>query len=150
MNTCRELGITVRRYFGWEPRTFTTTINGQTVTRPEPEWDVWERQLWKALAEYEAGLCPNCRQPLAECLIDTNIPESERPVYAAGFLECAACRVLEQTQIRVDRLDAEWAKDHEAEAKTNPPTRMHRVWHVTKVAGRALAAPLRATPVHRT
>lgn len=58
----------MRRFEGWEPRTFFDyDDDGRLVSSwPEPEWDE-EQQGWMlALSEYRAGMCTGCGLPLRE------------------------------------------------------------------------------------
>jgi len=62
------------------------------VTTVEAEWDDEARGVAVALAEYEAGLCPSCRHPLAET---TDAANEYR--YVAGMaVRCHRCTATDQ------------------------------------------------------
>ena len=129
IETARRLGISLRRFHGWEPRRTTVRHpDGSWVTVTEPEFDGWERAIQAAYDAWRAGLCPDCGQPLSESLLDTSTPPAERPVYAAGFVQCRACEALElaiDKQAEVDR--------KRADQRTAPVPTHHRHWRVDRV-----------------
>jgi hypothetical protein len=57
LRVARDLGISPRRFWGWEPET-TFVYDGDRLVGSvvEPEFDDEQRQLLIALAEYEASL----------------------------------------------------------------------------------------------
>lgn len=55
-----ELGISPRRFNGWEPVTRTWTTGNKTVTRTEPEWDEVDQALVLAHMGNEELRCPGC------------------------------------------------------------------------------------------
>ena len=61
------MGISHKRFLGWEPvRTVVTDGDVQTVS-VEPEWDDEQRDHMIALALYEDGLCAVCGGPPEDC-----------------------------------------------------------------------------------
>lgn len=87
-----------RRWNGWEPARITRYDYDEdsrlvaAITEVEPEWDEESRGMALALAEYEAGLCPSCRHPLAET---TDIRHEDRYV-AEPAVRCHRCTATEQ------------------------------------------------------
>lgn len=65
------------------------TVSAATT---EAEWDDDSRGLALALAEYEAGLCPSCFQPLAE----TTDPAHEGRYHTGPAIRCHRCTATEQ------------------------------------------------------
>ncbi|HEX5996944.1 MAG TPA: hypothetical protein VFY84_17515 [Jiangellales bacterium] len=66
-----RLGISLKRFEGWEPATFyERDEHGQLVSSvPETEWDETEQGWMLALAEYRASLCPcGCGHKAADTL----------------------------------------------------------------------------------
>lgn len=68
------------------------------VTTVEPEWDEDSRGLALALCEYEAGLCPGCRNPLAE----TTDPRHEDRYFTAEAVRCHRCTATDQASRRYE------------------------------------------------
>lgn len=91
-----------RRWNGWEPARATTYEHDDggrlaaALITTEPEWDEESRGLAVALGEYEAGLCPSCRHPLAE----TTDPAHEERYVAGDAIRCHRCTASEQASRR--------------------------------------------------
>lgn len=123
----RALGISPRRFDGWEPRRYTTVAYdaegrlSATVTTVEPEWDDEDRALLYALEDYEADLCPGCGHPMSESLHREGVPD---PQYQAAYAVCLGCVAKERAQKAAD--DADQKLDH--------PRRAARHWTVIKKA----------------
>lgn len=66
------------------------------MTTVEPEWDEQSRGLALALSEYEAGLCPSCRHPLAE----TTDPRHEDRYFTDEAVRCHRCTATDQASRR--------------------------------------------------
>ena len=122
----------MRRFHGWEPTTFTL---GDSTWR-EPEFDAWERAVWRALADYEADRCPGCGQPLAESLWDAAVPAGQRPAWETGYYECRACELLEIAQNRIAERDR-----RQTEVNGFPVATHHRRWYVARKDTPDLTAP---------
>ena len=120
------MGVSLRRFHGWEPRTFTVRDGDRTITVPETEYDAWEQAIQAAYDDWVAGLCPDCGQPLTESLWDANA--DHHPTYLAGFTECRACEVLEITVNRQAQADQK-----QTERNNFPVPTRHRRWAVTRV-----------------
>ncbi|MFE5309698.1 hypothetical protein [Isoptericola sp. NPDC056605] len=70
MTAARTLGISYKRFLGWEPKTFYEyDAGGRMVSSwTEVEWDDTEREWMLALAEWEASeVCPMCGWPKDVC-----------------------------------------------------------------------------------
>lgn len=122
--------MSLRRFHGWEPRTFTVQDGRRTITVTEPEFDAWEQAVQVAYDDYQAGLCSDCGQPLSESLRDHEA--EHHPTYLAGFTECRSCEALESAalmQARTDREQAQQAGEHDQ----LPPATHHRRWSVRRV-----------------
>lgn len=117
--------MSLRRFWGWEPATWTGD-SGRTVA--EPEFDEWERALWRAFENWESERCPGCGEPFSEALWARSDPE--RPKYRAGFHRCNSCLELENAQIKQEQQDE---SERKARGKDAPPipTR-HRHWFVER------------------
>jgi hypothetical protein len=73
VQAARTLGVSTRRFEGWEPKQTTRvtewTPDGRPavwVTEPEPEWNRRERSLMLALALWEGQLCRKCHEHLEQ------------------------------------------------------------------------------------
>lgn len=91
-----------RRWNGWEPArstVYTFDDDGRpltAVTTVEAEWDEQSRGYALALGDYEAGLCPGCRHPLAET---TDARHEDR--YIPGVaIRCHMCTARGQASQR--------------------------------------------------
>lgn len=61
IEACVRLGISPRRFGGWEPAIRTwTNPDGYTVTRREPEWDDVDQAIVLAHLANEDVTCPGC------------------------------------------------------------------------------------------
>lgn len=124
LTAARQLGVSLRRFDGWEPvqRTRVTewTPDGRPAawqTSTEPEWDPRQRALMLALQWWEAGLCRRCGQHLDETTDPNNDPDnphSGRTWVADGPDECFACKVLH-------RAEQSWEK-------TSPEAAPYSIW----------------------
>lgn len=100
LEAARSWGVSWRRFCGWEPQRVTTyeyDDDGRlirAVTTTEAEWDDEQRDAVYALARFEAGLCPGCRQPIAE----TTAPEAEFAYKELETLRCFRCQATEVVQ----------------------------------------------------
>lgn len=95
----RSLGVSLRRFNGWEPTTVTTTRpDGTTITTRDPEFDAWERSLWIAFDAWEKQYCPGCGTPYERGLWDNDAEPDKRPRWRVGMYRCRPCEVLEQVQ----------------------------------------------------
>lgn len=126
LRRAEKLGISLRRFHGWEPATY--TANGRTFT--EPEYDAWERALWRALDDWEATRCPGCGNDISESLWDPKRPAHERPGWHASYRQCRACEVLLIAQNVQSKRDEERAKA--LPKGTAPPPTQHRHWSVIR------------------
>jgi hypothetical protein len=68
------LGISLKRFHGWEPATAYEFDAGGVlvVSRPEVEWDESEQTVMLALHQYRNSLCPKCGGPLDKCTDPAN------------------------------------------------------------------------------
>jgi hypothetical protein len=98
VEAARAWGISPKRLLGWEPEQ--TTVYeydrwgrvARTITVAEREWDDEQRGLVFALQDYEAELCPGCRQPLEE----TTAAENEYRYTPGPAIRCHRCTATEQ------------------------------------------------------
>lgn len=95
-----RLGISPRRFEGWEPQRSTTVTMLDDEGRPsgwsthvESEWDAEDRAIVLALLDYEADLCGGCGQPLSESLHVEGRPD---PVYENFTVTCMGCKAKER------------------------------------------------------
>ena len=58
----------------------------------EARFDDTERNLWRALEQYDSTLCPGCGQPHTRSLYDKT--RDHQPSYSAGFVTCLGCTEL--------------------------------------------------------
>lgn len=121
LRICRELGVTLRRFLN---------VQGPT----DPDYDDWERALWRAFHEWEAGRCPGCGQPFEDSLWDETQSAAERARWVAGFVECRACEVLELAQgVQQARDDTENERRRKQQGdRFVPVPARHRHWQVTR------------------
>ena len=102
MTEARRLGISLKRFDGWEPRTYSwrEKRDGRmvTVTEREPEWDPEQQDWMLALALAEADECPGCHGRLSE----TTLPENEGAYTHGPPTRCHRCtaRGIAADQIR--------------------------------------------------
>lgn len=106
-----RIGISLKRFQGWEPRTFYTHEDGVLVSSiPETEWDASERGWMLALVEYRKGLCQQCGGLLKE----TTDPKNEDGYKHLPPVCCERCKEFERAR-----------RDYEEDPF--PYTLMHRV-----------------------
>ena len=69
LRICQKLGISYKRWLGWEPSYRVERDGHRRITgyTPETEWDATEREWMLALDEYERTLCPRCGMPVSIC-----------------------------------------------------------------------------------
>lgn len=86
------VGVSPRRYAGWEPVTrYSYDAAGRVAhTRPEPEWDEWDQALVDAWLNWQAGL-HTCGHHESETA-DPGV------AFVASFTECRACAALQAAQ----------------------------------------------------
>jgi len=104
------LGVSLKRFEGWEPRTITKVTRydkrGRPAvweTRTEREWDPRERSLILALGFWEAGLCRKCGEHLDATTDPANDQDNPATSYgwaADGPDECFACKALHRAEER--------------------------------------------------
>lgn len=72
----RKLGISLKRFDGWEPKTVSwrEKRDGRmvTVTERETEWDLEQQEWMLALDLAEADECPGCHGRLSETTLAEN------------------------------------------------------------------------------
>lgn len=110
METAHSLGLSLRRFHGWEPRETTRVTARDAEGRPaewmttrEPEWDDDERDIMRARAHIEAHRCSQCGGDLDEYLTDQP-PIADDPGYgfSVGPVWCRRCVAM-----------ARWKRGHE-------------------------------------
>lgn len=125
LRIARANGTSLRRFWGWEPRRF--EVAGETVL--EPEFDAWERALWRAYDDWEQGHCPGCGEPLSESIFagEYDPADPDHGAYRAGYDSCMSCYHLERAQSFVAE------RDEKRQPKTGPrlPS-AHRKWAVQR------------------
>jgi hypothetical protein len=105
---CLALGISPRRFEGWEPKqrtSYTYDGDGQLVsstTTREPEWDDEDRAIIYAILDYRADLCPGCGQPMSDYLHKDGEPD---PKVSPSYTVCVACVAKERGFMIQDRKD---------------------------------------------
>lgn len=88
VESAERLGVSLRRFEGWEPTTFYEHHEGRLVSSaPEVEWDDVEQGWMLALARYRDGLCPHCGGELDV----TSKPEHEERYKPLPPIECHRC-----------------------------------------------------------
>lgn len=117
MRLARSLGISLRRFQGWRPDA-------------GPEFDDWERALWRCFDDWERDRCPDCGQSLHESLWREDTPETHRPRWKVTTDWCMSCRELETAQLRASTIDQKRARALPPD-QPPPPTR-YRKWRVTR------------------
>jgi hypothetical protein len=92
VTAARTLGISLRRFEGWEPTTvYEHDEAGRLVSStPEPEWDDQQQGWMLALAALEDGLCPICGRPKRIC----SDPDSEGRWQVPAPTRCHATTAL--------------------------------------------------------
>jgi hypothetical protein len=101
-----KLGISPKRFEGWEPKQITTVVEWtedgkplKWVTETEREWTQDERDDVLALLDYEAHLCPNGHflPESGAHEADPANPEGEF-LYQTSFpVVCFACEAVERS-----------------------------------------------------
>lgn len=115
LQICRELGVPLRRFLG--------DTSG-------PDFDEWERAVWRAFHDWENDKCPGCGNPLTESLWDPKTPPDERPKWRAVYHQCRACLELENAQIKQEQLDDK-ARQQAGKDAPRQPYR-YRKWSVSR------------------
>lgn len=82
-----------------------------------------------ALNDWRSNLCPGCGQPIEECRIPDDVPDSQLPLvsakrYEAGYNRCIGCFRLEYEQKAL--------QDMHKGMKEQPPSG-HLKWYVKKL-----------------
>lgn len=96
MEAALRVGVSLRRWDGWEPRRVTVHTYDQqgrpdrSVTYTEPEWDDEQRGWVLALLEAEAGECSGCGGNLD----DTMHPDAEEAWVGEIAGRCHRCTAL--------------------------------------------------------
>jgi hypothetical protein len=95
VETAESLGISLKRFRGWEPTTHYTHRGGRLFSsQPEAEWDE-EQQGWMlALKVYRDGRCPGCGGDLDV----TTAAESEDRYRPELPLQCFRCVAFSQSR----------------------------------------------------
>ena len=104
MSLARTLGVSLKRFNGWEPSRVTTVERDddgrivRTVTVTEPEWDDEERGWMQALDELDGQTCSGCGGWLPE----TTSLEADGKYHADHPFRCHRCDALEirRTSVR--------------------------------------------------
>lgn len=91
----RSLGISVKRFLGWEPTTtvtheYETGLRVRSTETREAEWDDEQRGWMLALSDLEDQSCPGCGGWLAHT---TSIEMSDNYI-AEHPLRCHRCEAL--------------------------------------------------------
>lgn len=120
LRAARDLGISQKRLFGWEPVERTRVLEYDEQGRPvrwettrDVEWDEQERALMLALGLFEAQMCRKCGMHLSQAMDpmnDPDLPEAPRRWVADGPDECFSCKAL----VRADR---EWSAAQDENVK---------------------------------
>lgn len=126
LRRAEKLGISHRRFMGWEP----TLYRDGDYTFTEPEFDGWERALWRAYDHWDEGRCPGCGNSLEDALWDPK-REGPAPKWYASFKQCRACEVLLIAQGVQDKRD-EPMQEQRRKAKQPPLPTGHRLWSVVR------------------
>ncbi len=85
------MGISLRRFEGWEPRTlYSHDDDGRLVeSTPEPEWDFQEQAWMLALGLYRKNRCHGCGGDLTETT-DAKHEDRYHPILPVQCHRCAA------------------------------------------------------------
>lgn len=95
------MGISLRRFDGWEPAETTTFRRDrrgrvvQAITVREAEWDEHQQALMLALAEYQSLVHHTCGGYLPE----TTAADNEGGYVATAPRRCHKCTAIEQTRV---------------------------------------------------
>jgi hypothetical protein len=102
VEAAERLGISLKRFRGWEPKTtlrYTWDRDNQSespdgyTSTVEPEWDETEQGWMLALGRYRDGRCPHCSGDLD----DTTDPKNADNYRHEPALECYRCRAFAQS-----------------------------------------------------
>jgi hypothetical protein len=102
------MGISPRRFDGWEPAQRTKIIRDaegrvvEMITSTEPEWDETDRGVIYALLDYQADLCPSCGLPMSDYLHTEGKPD---PPLSSSYAVCVACVAKERIFMTQDKRD---------------------------------------------
>lgn len=133
IRTARNLGVSLRRFLGWEPRQITVTRDdGTVVTVTEPEYDVWEQQVQAAYTAWLDDVCPGCGWPTRLGLWTGEPGGPTRDMFVASYRQCVPCDVLENA---VNQVAANDRKVVEKNPDLLPPSTKHRHWQVAYRVG---------------
>jgi hypothetical protein len=126
------LGISVKRFSGWEPAETTTVVDRDDAGRParwvttrESEWDVQQQAEMLALALYRAGLCHRCGGELAETTSADN--DRDNP-HGVGVYKATR-------KVRCHKCTAAMESDHEHSSNKLVPFPA-AVMHITELVPR--------------
>lgn len=103
-----NLGISPRRFDGWEPQERTRIIRDdegrvvELITSREAEWDDSDRGIIYALLDYQADLCPGCGQPMSQYLHKDGEAD---PHIVPSYTVCTACVAKERGFATQDKRD---------------------------------------------
>lgn len=108
LEAAERLGISLRRFGGWEPVTVTEYEYddagrvARTYSQPESEWDQQQQAWMEALAAYRGERCPcGCGQRWS----DTTSPEETGPQFSADRVVCRARLALLEAQKAAETQD---------------------------------------------
>ena len=108
MEAAERLGVSLKRFGGWEPVTVTEyeyDAGGRLVrswSQPESEWDDRQQAWMLALAQHRAEFCPcGCGQRY----VDTTSPEEGGPQFHAERVVCRARLALLEEQKAAETTD---------------------------------------------
>ncbi|WP_346536940.1 hypothetical protein [Micromonospora sp. DPT] len=108
MEAAERLGVSLKRFGGWEPVTVTEyeyDDDGRLLrswSQPESEWDEQQQAWIQALVQHRAELCPcGCGQRYT----DTTSPEETGPVFVAERVVCRARLALLEEQKAAETQD---------------------------------------------
>jgi hypothetical protein len=139
LRTARAIGVSLRRFDGWEPVETTEVIERDSEGRPskwrttrDPEWTIEERSWMLALGLYEDGLCNRCGVSLAESTsddVDPWKPEATHQYVAEVPITCFHCLVLAKSEKKYanDEDNEPGALIHTAIKIAKPPRKRKRV-----------------------
>jgi hypothetical protein len=88
VEAAQQLGISLKRFRGWEPTTTYRYDRGRLASSiPEVEWDEQQQTYMLALAAYRQRRCPGCAGDLEE----TTAPANEDRYKYDLPLQCFRC-----------------------------------------------------------
>lgn len=102
MEAAERLGISLKRFYGWEPRT-AYEYDGDRLAASvvEQEWDEDERAWMLALGLYRDLLCPVCGGPADECQSPQTLDEAKNGRYLVDAATCLRTKELRQDMDRM-------------------------------------------------